>query len=143
MLEKHREYMRLQQDCVYDEMTDEEIKERLHNLNEHTEGLSINEMRVHLKGIERTRHLITWHDNSTVANHGFLACLVTCLFDPAVFYTAEEFKIMTGKSVDIQSVIETPEVHFIARCSSSDLEQLLYSETRLECIQGLQEKITF
>ena len=52
---------------------------------------------------------------------------VTCLYDPAVFYTNEEYKVKTGKNVNIQKEIERPELHIIARCSSSDHEQLLYA----------------
>ena len=35
--------------------------------------------------LEQTSNL--WLDNSTVANQGYLVCLVTCLYDPAVFLT--------------------------------------------------------
>lgn len=81
---------------------------------------------------------MVWLDNSTVANHGHLACLITCLYDPAAFYTPEEYEKITGKSVEIQREIEKPDVHFIARCSSADEEQLTYAETRVECVQELK-----
>ena len=53
-------------------------------------------------------------------------------------YTSKEYKAITGKDVNIQKEIEKPEVHFIAQCSSADEEQLMYSETCLECIQQLK-----
>ena len=37
--------------------------------------------------LEQTRNLLVWLNNSTVANHGYLVRLVTCLYDPAVFLT--------------------------------------------------------
>ena len=46
------------------------------------------------------------------------------------FYTPEEYKEISGRSVDIQREIEKPEVHFIARCSSADQKQLTNAETR-------------
>ncbi|KAK3755685.1 hypothetical protein QZH41_008942, partial [Actinostola sp. cb2023] len=52
----------------------------------------------------------------------------------ALFYTDAEYRIRTGKTVNIQNIIEQPELHFIARCGSSDSELLLYSETRHEVL---------
>ena len=98
-------------------------------------------MREKLIYFERTRNQLVWLDNSTVANHGYLVCLVTCPYDPAVFYTNEEYKVNTGKNVNIQKEIERPELHLIARCGSSDHEQLLYAEARLQCIQDLSKNI--
>lgn len=92
-----------------------------------------------MRSIETTRNLMVWLDKSTVAKHGYLVCLVTCLYDPAVFLTNEEYKLKTGKSLNVQKIIETPEVHFIARCGSSDSELLMHNETRMECIDGLQQ----
>lgn len=99
-------------------------------------------MKEKLKEVERTRHLMVWLDNSTVANSGYLVCLITCLYDPAVFYTDEEYKKAFGRNVNIQQIIEEPELHFIARCGSSDNELLLYSEERLKCIAELKNNCT-
>jgi len=139
MLKKHELFLRRSSDQYYHELSEVEVKQRLSELNEFQENqhLSISEMKDKLIYLERTRNLIVWLDNSTVANHGYLVCLVTCLYDPAVFLTNDEYKIKTGKNIRIQKVVEQPEIHFIARCGSSDQEQLLYSETRLQCIQGL------
>jgi len=144
MLMKQEQYLRKSSDQFYNELTENELKQRLVELNElyENEHLSVSEMRNKLKYIERTRNLLVWLDNSTVANHGYLVCLVTCLYDPAVFLTDQEYKAKTGKNIKIQKVIEEPEVHFIARCGSSEHEQLLYCETRLKCIQGLKSSIS-
>ena len=95
-------------------------------------------MKAKLKKFERTRHLIAWLDNSTVANHGHLVGLITCLYDSSVFYTSQEFAVKTGRWVYIQSVEETPEFHFIVRCGGSNQDPLSYCETRLECVQQLK-----
>ena len=144
MLRKHKEYMRDHSDRHYNEMNIHDMKARLDKLNEQlpedgsSEALHFEKIKQKLKTLERTRNLLVWLDNSPVANHGYLVCLVTCLYDPAIFYTNAEYNMMTGKSVNIQSIIEQPEVHFIARCGSSDRELLLYSETRLACVQELK-----
>ena len=129
MLEKHKVYMRINSDTIHENMSVTEVKERIDALGElsRDEHLEEKEMREKLINLERTRNLLVWLDNSTVANHGYLVCLVTCLYDPAAFYTNEEYKVKTGKNVNIQKEIERPELHIIARCSSSDHEQLLYA----------------
>jgi len=58
-----------------------------------------------LKSLERTRNLLVWLDNSTVANSGYLVCLVTCLYDPAVFYTDDEYEVKFGRKVGSVMVI--------------------------------------
>ena len=65
-------------------------------------------MKERLKQMERTRHLMIWHDLSTVANHSHLVFMATCLYDLATFYTCSEYEAMTGEKVNIQSVVEPP-----------------------------------
>jgi len=144
LLVKQRQYLRATSDQCIEDMSEEQLVAKLKNLNE-LNGIDTNDshqMKQKLKEVERTRHLMIWLDNSTVANSGYLACLVTCLYDPAVYYTNEEFKEEFGKSVNIQKIIEEPEVHFIAKCGSSDNEQLLYCQERLKCIVDLKNNCT-
>ncbi|KAK3745087.1 hypothetical protein QZH41_002961 [Actinostola sp. cb2023] len=61
----------------------------------------------------------------------------------AVFYTDAEYRIKTGKTVNIQNIIEQPELHFIARCGSSDSELLLYSETRPKAARSINYRPYF
>ena len=99
-------------------------------------------MRERLKGIERTRHLKVWHDLSTIANHGHLVFMVSCLYDPAIHYLDGEYQNLTGcKNADIQTKVETPEIYIVARSGSSDVEQLTYVDTRLECLEELRINI--
>ena len=123
-------------------MPDAQLLNRLEVLGELKENENQDEMKKRLMSLETTRNLMVWLDNSTIANHGHLLCLTTCLYDPAVFYTSKEYKAITEKDVDTQKEIEKPQVHFIAQCSSADEEQLMYSETRLECIQQLKGNVT-
>ena len=43
-----------------------------------------------LKIYERTRHLIFWHDGSSLSSHAHILIMVSCLYDTAVFATDEE-----------------------------------------------------
>jgi hypothetical protein len=68
-------------------MSPTQVMERLKVLGELEENKGLDQvaMRQKLATLEQTRNLMVWLDNSTVANHGYLVCLVTCLYDPAVF----------------------------------------------------------
>ena len=83
-----------------------------------------------------------WHDLSTIANHGHLVFMVSYLYDPAVHYTNEGYRNMTGsENVDIQMKVQTPEVYIVVRLGSSDFEQLVYIDTRLQCLQDMSFKL--
>lgn len=144
MLEKQKPFLRHHTSEYYKSLSREEVKRQLCNLNEFStdnEHLTTEELASKLSTLSTTRNLLVWLDNSTVANHGFLACVVTCLYDPAVFLTNAEYKLKTGKNADVQREVEQPEPHIIARCGSSDSELLLYTESRLECVKELQQNI--
>ena len=69
--------------------------------------------------------------------------MVSCLYDPAIYYTNAEYKELTGynNTLDIQTKIESPEVYIVARSGSSDNEQLTYVDTRLECLEDPSLKV--
>ena len=96
---EHAPYSRDKPDTHYDNMTHEQILTRLTEINEINESsnLSTEQLRNKLKSIERHRHFLIWHDNSTVANHGYLLCLVSVLYDPAVHLTNEEYSLKRVK----------------------------------------------
>jgi hypothetical protein len=141
---EHAPYSRDKPDTHYDNMTHEKVVARLREINEYNESdnLDTEKLREKIKSIERHRHLHIWHDNSTVANHGYLLCLVSVLYDPAVHLTNKEYNAKTGKTVSVQKIVEKPNLHFIARCGSSEAEQLVYSDTRLTCIKEMGTNLT-
>ena len=136
---EHAPYMRDLPDEHYEGLNEESINNRLQELHEYKadEGLTTDQPRNKQKHLGRNRHLMIWHDNSTVANHGYLVCLVSVLYDPAVFLTNEEYKAKAGKAVDVQTAVEKPHEHFIARCNSSEAEQIAYSEKRMSCVNEM------
>ncbi|XP_048583669.1 uncharacterized protein LOC125563042 [Nematostella vectensis] len=137
MLKKQEKFLRGTTEEGIAELTAEQLRTRLLQINEYVDGMAVPDMREKLKSHERTRHLMVWLDNSTVANSGYLVCLMTCLYDKAVFLTDEEYAAKYGRRVNVQMLVEEPELHFIAKCGSSDHELLLYSETRLQCVREL------
>ena len=113
---EHAPYSRDKPDTHYDNMTHEQILTRLTEINEINESsnLSTEQLRNKLKSLERHRHFLILHDNSTVPNHGYLLCLVSVLYDPAVHLTNEEYSSKTGKKISVQKIVEKLHLHFIA-----------------------------
>ena len=140
-LMKHEKYMRMENDEYYSEMTREEVVKKLKNINEYEENEGLTKMRKKLERFSRTRHLQIWHDHSTLANSGHILFTISCLYDPALYLTDDEYLHITGKKVNIQAVIEKPQVYIVARCKSCDVEQLAYVDTRVCCLQNLQKNL--
>lgn len=135
-LEELEKCMRKSAQKDVDSMNEEEIVDRMIMLNERKlDWEDERRMRDRLNVMERTRHLIVWHDLPTVANHSHFVFMATCIcpYDQATFYTNSEYKSITAKLVNIQSIVETP------RSSTHDEDQLCYVETRLECFEELSD----
>lgn len=108
-------------DEYYDAMTREEIMKRLTQLGESakvSEAAELNDTKEYLKGIERTRHLMIWADNSTLLNHGYLLITVNVLYDEAVFFTNKEMEEQGKGTIDVQSLVENPQVYILGQCGS-------------------------
>ena len=58
---------------------------------------------------------------------------VSATYDPRCYYTSEE---LHGKNV--QELVQKPHIYIIAKCRDVIEDQLLYSETRLEDINELE-----
>lgn len=78
------------------------------------------------------RSLKLWHDHGKIAGQKHILILVAGIYDPAFYYTSEE---LAAKSVhlDVEAIVEQPEIHFISRCGSSDAEQFMLNEFRSDC----------
>ena len=127
-------------DDYYDAMTREEIIKKLKQLRESakvSEAAELNDTKEYLKGIERTRHLMIWADNSTLLNHGYLLMTVNVLYDEAVFFTNKEMQEQGKGIIDVQSLVQKPQVYI-----RSEAEQLAYINTTKICLEGLNNKIT-
>ncbi|KAI8516494.1 hypothetical protein Bbelb_050750 [Branchiostoma belcheri] len=77
MLHDQKKYMRIRTEEEYDEMSSDDVKNRLRELGEYREEDCITNMRNKLKKIEHTRPITVWEDSSQVANHGhmvYMAC---------------------------------------------------------------------
>lgn len=142
MAEKHQQYMRLRTDEEFKKMSQEDIIKELTTINEYDQydpdaNTNILEK---LMNFQRTRHLMVWHDGSSVASHGHLLIMVSCLYDPAMYYTDEEYRDISNCEINVQSAVEKPHLYILARCPSND-QQLLYAEERVEDLIALKNKV--
>ena len=122
-------------------MDKDEVIHELIRINENSSGdeQSCKEvLQEKFKNLNRNRYFQFWHDGSTVSNHSHLLIAINCLYDPAIHYTDDEYKEKFGKHVNVQSLIEKPEIYIVARCQGDD-HQLLYSECRNQDIKAINK----
>ena len=127
-------------DAHYETMTYEDIKACLQEIGEYKELSSSEVTReelLELRNWERTRHLIFWSDHSSLMNHGHILLTVNAIYDPAFYFTSEELN-----GLDVQELVEKPQIYLLAKCRDTTEDQLLYSETRLDDIQQFDMEIT-
>ena len=114
---------------------------QLRKLGEYDATLNESENRQRLREIATTRHITCWADHSTIAGHTYVLYTFSCLYDEAVFLTQKELN-EKGISMDIEETLSKPQIHIIARCSSSDEDTIAYAEERRECLQSLTTPVT-
>ncbi len=51
-------------------------------------------------------------------------------------------EVKTGRKVDVQSVVEAPEIHILGRSSSSIEDQLKFNECRVQSLADLATPLT-
>ena len=139
---KHADYMRLEPNSYFENLSHQETINKLSSINELIDD-EINDLprlKEKLKTFQRTRYLQVWHDGSAIKNHGHILFCVNIMYDPASFLTSDEYFDKTGKRVNVQRVVEMPELYLIARCRSND-EQLAYIDTRIDDLLELKNSL--
>lgn len=66
---------------------------------------------------------------------------IKVLYDPALFYTDEEFQKKNGYPCDIQEIVETPLIYILGHCHDSIAEKLTYIEERLKDVEEMAEPL--
>ena len=72
------------------------------------------------------RFLIVWGDHSSILSHGVLLYTVKAIYSTTIFYTDDEMLKNFGVVMDVQSVVEQPQIYIFAHCSDSIAEKLSY-----------------
>lgn len=83
------------------------------------------------------------HNHGTVLGKGLIIITVHVVYDTAVYLTSGEFLEKTGHpSINVQTLVEQPEVHMMAMGSSSiDVQAALITD-RVECLLDLEKPMT-
>ena len=68
-IKEHEQYMRIYTDAEYDKMNEEEVHGELKRINEfeNVDGKKLCIQLLTLKKFQRSRHLMLWHDTSTIS----------------------------------------------------------------------------
>lgn len=129
-------------DDEYNNMSIEEVRERFTRIGESCPS-TLETAVEKLRQLERTRHLKMWHDHSDILNHSYASFMVSWLYDPANFLTDNEYQRLfpQRKPISIQTFVERPSLYILGQSGSSDKDQMMYNETRLDDIQHLKEPI--
>lgn len=146
MLKRRQEHglMRDHNDLHYTNLPEHKIKNRLKELVEveDSEDTDIESLRKRLKDVESTRHLMIWHDNSTILNHGYHLVMVAAIYDFAIYFTKDELVAAGRENLDIHTIVEMSQIYIMGRCISSEAENIAYVDTRRDDLPDLRIKLT-
>ncbi len=117
----------------------EQIELKLSQMGEHNDkDLTESALREKLTILSRKRNLKLWHDHSTIARHSYFLIVITPIYDKAFYYTADEIEQRTGVRLNVQTLVERPEIHILGR---SGADQKLFNECRQECMKAISEPV--
>ena len=95
-----------------------------------------------LAHVQRTRHIVLWHDHATVLGAGYVVVTVHVLYDEAVYLPDQELQDKVGEEIHkgyVQHHVEEPYIHIMAVSSSSKEEQASLVSDRVECLSDLSQ----
>ena len=143
MYHQQKKYIRLRPDTYFDTISREEVIHQLKTINEFNSfdcdaDTQVLEKRLHM--YERTRHLIFWHDESSLSSHSHILIIESCLYDTTVFISDEEYFKSEGSLINIQPRVEKPFLCLMARSQLTD-QQLLYSDEGLKDILEIRKPL--
>ena len=137
-LRKHEAYMRLTPDDVIDKMSAEELIKCVSQY-EIVSEVDHCYLKKRLKALERTRHLVLWHDHSSVLSRGYILITLNVIYDNAVFddrlYDESKHKL------SLQEYVEQPEMYIVCLSSSSIDDQAALIADRLDCLFSLSQPV--
>ena len=121
LLKAHEEQglIRNKPDLYYDQLPITQLKAMLEAVREKAAGISETEFSIHQKKNQPSKASNSVARSLSIAGHGHLLVTVSCIYDPAFYYSPEEFD-----GVDVQSLVERPELHILGRWCTSSLEAL-------------------
>ena len=80
--------MRIRSDEAFAAMDRDKIVHELQQLNEfksNNQNMEKSDLLHKLKLLERTRHLMCWHDGATIGGHSYIVITISVMYDVAAF----------------------------------------------------------
>ena len=88
------------------------------------------------------RHFVVWGDHSSILNSGYLLYTTKVIYSTKIFYTDEEMFERTGRVIDVQSLVEQPEIYIVAQCNDSIAEKMSFVSERRDDILKMGSSLT-
>ena len=76
--------------------------------------------------------------HSSILNSGYMLYTVKVLYSKTIFFTDEEYYVKFGRRLNIQSVVEQPEIYIVAKCSDTIAQKLAYIDVRREDLKEME-----
>ena len=127
ILKRNEKFMRIVTDEQYEKMFSAELMNEFCRINEFSQydtKMPKKDIIIKRKYLQRTRHLMCWHDGVALAGHGYILITFSELYNPGLHYRDDEFAANFKKDIHVQPHIEKPVLYLIARCPATD-QQLL------------------
>ena len=143
MFNTQKPFLRTRNWGNYEDMSRSEIIAALEDVTElkpEDKLLDLTFLREKLWKLHHTRNLMIWHDGATLVNHSHILFMVATIYDPILFLTDKEYYDKSGKIINVQAIVEKPELYILARCPATD-QQLSYVDTRIQDLNDLTEPI--
>ena len=85
--------------------------------------------------------MLTWGDHTSMLSSGYLLYTVKVIYSEDIFYTDQEMLEMFSKTVNVQSLVEQPEIFIVGQCKDTIEEKLTYVESRVEGYEEMAEPL--
>ena len=93
MVELQNPYFRVKENAFYEQLSEQEINDEFDRINEPRRSVE------NLRNLHRTRTISCWHDTSEISNSSHLLIMFSTFYDPAIFYTDDEYFEKSGNLI--------------------------------------------
>ena len=84
------------------------------------------------------RYLLMWADHAIILNNGYFIFSIKPIYSKTLYYSDKEMEELTSRKMDVQQIVEQPNVYMFARAQDSISEKLGYTQARLDDVLELR-----
>ena len=86
---------------------------------------------------EYYRCFATWGDHTSMLGSGYPLYTVKTLYSKDIYYTDKEMLDKFNRTVNVQSLVEQPQIFLIGQCADSIEQKLSYVATRMKAMEQM------